>query len=89
MGAGSQDHFLTFVKDQDTYGPYTMQGNTLGQIANQVSFYLHLRGTSMTLDTACSSSLVALDQAFQAIKSGSLDAALVIGVYLFHTNLVL
>jgi fatty acid synthase, animal type len=53
-------------------------------LANRVSFALGLRGPSFMLDTACSSSMYALDCAFNAIRTGECDAALVGG-----TNLLL
>ena len=48
-------------------------------LANRISFTLGLTGPSFLLDTACSSSMYALDCAFNAIRSGECDAALVGG----------
>lgn len=53
-------------------------------LANRVSFSLGLRGPSFMLDSACSSSLSALDCAFNAMRLGECDSALVGG-----TNLLL
>ena len=53
-------------------------------LANRVSFGLGLRGPSFMIDTACSSSMYALDCAFNAIRTGECDSALVGG-----TNLLL
>jgi fatty acid synthase, animal type len=47
--------------------------------ANRVSFALGLWGPSMMVDTACSSALYALDCAFNAMRNGECDAALVGG----------
>lgn len=48
-------------------------------LANRISFTLGLTGPSFLLDTACSSSMYALDCAFNAIRSGECDGALVGG----------
>lgn len=53
-------------------------------LANRVSFSLGLQGPSFMVDTACSSSMYALDSAFNAIRTGECDAAIVGG-----TNLLL
>lgn len=53
-------------------------------LANRVSFCLGLNGPSFLCDTACSSSMYALDIAFNSIRSGECDAALVGG-----SNLIL
>jgi acyl transferase domain-containing protein len=48
-------------------------------LANRISFTLGLTGPSFLLDTACSSSMYALDCAFNAIRSGECDGAIVGG----------
>lgn len=53
-------------------------------LANRISFTFGLNGPSMTVDTACSSSMYALNLAFNAIKRGECDSALVAG-----SNLIL
>lgn len=78
-GAGSVDNMVAHFRNTDNMTPYSMQGSTLGNIANLVSFHLNLKGPSMTLDTACSSSMVALHLANEAILRGEIDAAIVIG----------
>lgn len=57
-------------------------GNALDVVAARVSYFLGLRGPSLTLETGCSSSLVALDVAAQALRSGDIEGALVGGVNL-------
>lgn len=47
-----------------------------------VCFYVVFQGPSTAIDTACSSSLLALENAFNAIRHGQCDAALVGGVNL-------
>lgn len=51
-------------------------------VANRLSYTLDFTGPSLTIDTACSSSMYALDLAFNAIRSGECDAALVCGANL-------
>lgn len=51
-------------------------------LANRISYTLGLTGPSFTLDTACSSGMFALDSAFNAIRSGECEAALVCGANL-------
>ncbi len=58
--------------------PYPYAGNY--QIANRVSYFLDLRGPSITIDTACSSSLVAVHLACEALLAGSVTAAIAGGV---------
>lgn len=48
-------------------------------LANRVSFALGLNGPSFTLDSACSASATALDCAFNAMRLGECDAAIVGG----------
>ncbi|RKN47020.1 type I polyketide synthase [Streptomyces hoynatensis] len=57
-------------------------GNALDMTAARVSYFLKLKGPSMTVETGCSSSLVALHQAARALIGGEVDAALVGGVNL-------
>lgn len=52
-------------------------------LANRLSQYFNVRGSSETLDTACSSSLVALWRAVRDLRSGDADMALVAGVNVF------
>ncbi|MFV2120756.1 type I polyketide synthase, partial [Streptomyces sp. Act-28] len=57
-------------------------GNHNAILANRVSFFLDLRGPSMTIDTLCSSSLVALHTAVRSIRAGECEQAVVAGVHL-------
>ncbi|MFI5621760.1 SDR family NAD(P)-dependent oxidoreductase [Streptomyces sp. NPDC051567] len=57
-------------------------GNHNAFLANRVSYFLDLRGPSMTIDTLCSSSLVALHTAIRSIRDGECEQALVAGVRL-------
>ncbi|GAW17842.1 hypothetical protein ANO14919_073090 [Xylariales sp. No.14919] len=46
-------------------------------MANRISYFLNIKGPSVTIDTACSGSLVSLDLACQTLESGDVDAAIV------------
>ncbi|MCX4849541.1 type I polyketide synthase [Streptomyces sp. NBC_00893] len=62
--------------------PHSLVGNALDVIAARLSYFLELRGPSMTVETGCSSSLVALHLAAQALRLGEVEAAIVGGVNL-------
>lgn len=47
--------------------------------ANRLSFAFDFKGPSLTIDTACSSSLYAMQQAFEDMRSGRCDSAIVGG----------
>ena len=49
-------------------------------MANRISYFFDLRGTSLALDTACSSSMVAVHLACQGLWRGELSMALAGGV---------
>lgn len=49
---------------------YEGTGNGAALISNRVSWFLDIKGPSLSLDTACSSSLVALHLACQSIRAG-------------------
>lgn len=49
VGAGSNDNLVSTFKQPQCFNPYTMQGGTLGNIANLVSFYLDLKGCSASV----------------------------------------
>ncbi len=82
VGASSLDHAARFFADPAAADVHMMTGNSLSILANRISYTLDLHGPSLTLDTACSSSLVALHMACEAIRSGSIDTAIVAGVNL-------
>ncbi|KAI1319318.1 putative polyketide synthase [Xylariaceae sp. FL0255] len=46
-------------------------------MANRISYFLNIKGPSVTIDTACSGSLVGLDLACRSIQSGEVDTAIV------------
>ncbi|MBP8534577.1 beta-ketoacyl synthase, partial [Streptomyces sp. MK37H] len=62
--------------------PHSMTGLHRSIIANRVSYFLGLRGPSMTVDTGQSSSLVSVHLACESLRSGESTVALAGGVNL-------
>ncbi len=87
IGSSSLDASMQRADDPCVIGPYSMVGNTLGLLANRISYLLDIHGPSMTIDTACSASLVALHQACRAVLSGEADMAITGGVHMLCSPL--
>lgn len=79
IGGSSLDYGNLRLHDPAAADAYFATGNTLAVLSNRISYVFDLHGPSFTIDTACSSSLVALDAAVAAIRSGSIDTAIVGG----------
>lgn len=56
---------------------FGLTGITRFSLPNRISYALKLNGPSYILDSACSSSLYALNQAYEDIRNGKVDAAIV------------
>ena len=66
-------------------GMHTNTGGTLSIASNRISFFLDLKGPSISVDTACSSSLTAIHLACRDIQAGTCTAALAGGANLLLT----
>ncbi|MFD7899423.1 SDR family NAD(P)-dependent oxidoreductase [Streptomyces sp. NPDC059743] len=80
VGASYQ-HYKDYNIEPELDAPSGL-GNHNAFLANRVSYFLDLRGPSMTIDTLCSSSLVALHTAVRSIRDGECAQAIVAGVRL-------
>ncbi|TKK83993.1 acyltransferase domain-containing protein, partial [Herbidospora galbida] len=78
VGAISNDHAALLGEP----GRHTYIGANRAMIANRVSYFLGLRGPSLTLDTGQSSSLVAVELACESLRRGETGLALAGGVNL-------
>jgi phthiocerol/phenolphthiocerol synthesis type-I polyketide synthase B len=81
-GACYTDYGYLAALDLPGIDAWTNAGGALSIIANRLSYFLDLRGPSLTIDTACSSSIVALHLASQSLRIGDSDIALAAGVNL-------
>ncbi|KAK0152563.1 Fatty acid synthase [Merluccius polli] len=82
VGVSGSEAGEAFSRDPEELLGYSMTGCQRAMFANRLSYFFDFNGPSTAIDTACSSSLLALENAFQAIRHGLCDAALVGGVNL-------
>ena len=71
--------------DVEAIDPRTLTGTLHSVLANRLSWFLDLRGPSLSIDTACSSSLVAAHLGCQSLRTGETDVAIIGGVSLVLT----
>src|SRR5262249_42536226 len=76
----TDDFFHLLFEDPSRGDAYSGTGGANSLVANRISYYLDLKGPSLTVDTACSGSLVAIHLACQNLWSGDCGMALVGGV---------
>ena len=69
---------------QDTLGS-TFTGTSSAILASRISYFLNLKGPSLSLDTACSSSLYTVHLASESIRQGENELAVAGGINLFVT----
>ena len=61
------------MRDSQTTAPDCATGNGIAIMANRISYFFDLQGTSQTIDTGCSASLVCVHQAVNDLRSGKSD----------------
>ncbi|KNC21351.1 hypothetical protein FF38_13054 [Lucilia cuprina] len=75
--ASESDSFLMYCENSEN--GFGLLGSSKSLLANRISFVLGLNGPSQICDTACSSSMYALNIAYEHMKNGIIDAAIVGG----------
>lgn len=78
-GSFTNDYYSMTMRDLASYPKYTVTGTGNSILANRISYFYNLHGSSATIDTACSSSLVCLHLGAQSLKTGESDMSIVIG----------
>ncbi|GGP17904.1 hypothetical protein GCM10012278_88140 [Nonomuraea glycinis] len=82
LGAISNDHAALLAGAGAEPGRHAYTGANRAMIANRISYFLGLRGPSLTLDAGQSSSLVAVQLACESLRGGETALALAGGVNL-------
>ncbi|KAL4993611.1 putative polyketide synthase [Aspergillus recurvatus] len=86
-GCFTNDYLSVVNQDYNVKRTHAAMGVAPSMLANRVSWFFNLKGTSMNLDSACSSSLVALHLACRDLQLRTASMALVGGANLvFHPN---
>lgn len=80
IGVSSSEVEQYWCADPDRVNGYGLTGCARAMFANRLSFTFDFKGPSFATDTACSSSLYAMAQAFEDMKMGRCDSAIVAGV---------
>ncbi|KAJ2952058.1 hypothetical protein O0L34_g4321 [Tuta absoluta] len=76
IGSSIAEFEKVCVYDRDV-SAHTMPGCSKAMFANRISYWLDVKGPSMSVDDMCCTSLVAVEQAYQAILRGDCEAAIV------------
>ncbi|RDL41700.1 Thiolase-like protein [Venustampulla echinocandica] len=84
-GCFTADYMMLASKDPERMSKYTATGVAATMLANRISWFFNLKGTSVTMDSACSSSMVALDSACQGLWNNTTSMALVAGCNLIFS----
>jgi acyl transferase domain-containing protein/acyl carrier protein len=85
VGCGPGDYRSRLKEGGVPAEAYTFTGNSSSILAARISYFLNLKGPSVSVDTACSSSLVAMHLACESLRSGTSEIALVGGVAAMST----
>lgn len=79
IGVSASEVEQYWCADPDRVNGYGLTGCARAMFANRLSFTFDFKGPSFATDTACSSSLYALAQAFEDMRTGRCDSAIVAG----------
>ncbi|KAI0855715.1 hypothetical protein F4860DRAFT_519615 [Xylaria cubensis] len=77
VGSYATDYLDMLQRDPEDRPPGFLIGTGRAVMANRISYFLNIKGPSVTLDTACSSSLVGLDLACRSMQNGEVNMAIV------------
>jgi len=82
VGITNYDYCQRMMQETSTQqlDAYCLTSNASTFAAGRLSYWLGLRGPSLSIDTACSSSLVAIHHAVQSLRTGECSLALAGGV---------
>lgn len=64
-------------RDPSDRPPNYIVGSGRTIMANRISYFLNIKGPSITVDTACSGSLVGVDFACRSLHTGEIETAIV------------
>jgi acyl transferase domain-containing protein len=78
-GIFARDYHESLFRDIETLPRYFNTGNGAAMLSNRISYFLDLKGPSMTVDTGCSTSIVALHLACQSLQTGESRMSIVGG----------
>ncbi|XP_071628686.1 fatty acid synthase-like isoform X1 [Temnothorax longispinosus] len=84
---GTKTSVLTAISQSETRAYFSFKSSELARlpmtgcnvsfVANTISYWLGITGQSHNIDTACSSSISAIVKAYEQIRSGNCDAAII------------
>ncbi|KUJ13246.1 reducing type I polyketide synthase [Mollisia scopiformis] len=79
VGCFITDYCTMVWRDVQSIPKHSATGSAGSILANRLSWFFDLRGSSMTVDTACSSGLVAMDLSCNGLWTGQADIGIVAG----------
>ncbi len=79
VGCEGTTHYFDNISKED-FNPHIFLGESNSALSARISYFMNLKGPSMTIDTACSSSLVAIHIACESILNGDCETALAGGI---------
>ncbi|KAK3365148.1 hypothetical protein B0T24DRAFT_425020 [Lasiosphaeria ovina] len=82
IGSFVNDYEQISMRDPQNMAPDCAIGNGTAIMANRISYFFDLHGTSQTIDTGCSASLVCVHQAVNSLRSKQSDMGIAGGASL-------